>query len=62
MNTKLNKLYYYYYYYYYYSLLSTVQQHNEPSNYCIEALSVVVEGLHCGSRECLLNYAIFVAF
>ena len=41
-----------------------MQQHNEPSNCCIEALSVVVEGpgLHCGSRECLLDYAIFVAF
>ena len=38
-----------------------MQQH-EPSNCCIEALSVVVEGLHWGFRECLLDYVIFVAF
>ena len=40
---------------------ATVQQH-EPSNCCIEALSVVVEDLHYGFRECLLDYVIFVAF
>ena len=40
-----------------------MQQH-EPSrpNCCIEELSAVVEGLHWGFRECLLDYVIFVAF